>query len=105
MNSGCELNIIRLSPKLSLPVLLPRFHTQKGGRDRGIEIFNGNCHRLRRFDQRTCNDEWSGAYGGLYIAGRHSGAAFVDLGCWTACTKLTVQGQSLAGGAELGYDH
>lgn len=47
---------------------------------------------------------WTGPYVGTYIDVSYDELGVEDFGCWTACTKPTVQGTAIKAGANVGYD-
>lgn len=47
---------------------------------------------------------WSGPYVGVFAQTVSSETGYEDLGCWTACTRPSVQSNSAGGGATIGYD-
>ena len=49
-------------------------------------------------------ENWSGPYFGAYADVSNDETGFEDFGCWTACTKVTVQGNQVGGGFTAGYD-
>lgn len=50
------------------------------------------------------NADWTGFYVGTYVDASYDELGVEDFGCWTACTKPSVQGNSIKAGATLGYD-
>ena len=52
----------------------------------------------------SAQDNWSGPYLGVFAQTGPSETGYEDFGCWTACTRPTVQGNSAGIGATIGYD-
>lgn len=48
--------------------------------------------------------DWTGPYVGTYVDVSYDELGVEDFGCWTACTKPTVQGTAMKAGATIGYD-
>ncbi len=48
--------------------------------------------------------DWTGPYAGVYTDVAYDELGVEDFGCWTACTKPTVQGTAIKAGASAGYD-
>lgn len=47
---------------------------------------------------------WSGPYVGTYVDVSYDELGVEDFGCWSACTKPTVQGTAIKAGVNVGYD-
>ena len=52
----------------------------------------------------SAQENWTGPYVGAHVEADYSEVEFEDFGCWTACTKPTVQGTAIGGGVSAGYD-
>ena len=52
----------------------------------------------------SAQDNWSGPYFGVFTQAVSSETDYEDFGCWTACTRPTVQSNSAGVGATIGYD-
>lgn len=49
-------------------------------------------------------ETWTGPYVGVYADGSSSETGYEDYGCWTACTKPTVQSINATVGGTAGFD-